>query len=173
MIFSHKMQQIAFQMGFTLSDFALTLEQERRKVLMFQRELPLCLEIVTRGTTRPDSINSPCLLLGFSDFSFGFFQPLIVAGITCRRLRRRIVYRSVRSRLPVTWVRFLRSLFRLIDMGFLILNNNNNNYNDNNNCPVKLKRRTLTTLIEIIWICVRRIGSDLPSFGRILLPWIR
>ncbi|XP_022971764.1 transcription factor HHO3-like [Cucurbita maxima] len=49
MVFSHKMQQIAFKMGFTLSDFAHTLEQERRKVLMFQRELPLCLELVTRA----------------------------------------------------------------------------------------------------------------------------
>ncbi|KAL0556735.1 hypothetical protein IC582_005251 [Cucumis melo] len=49
MVYSDKMQEIAAKMGFTLSDFADTLEQERRKVLMFQRELPLCLQLVSHA----------------------------------------------------------------------------------------------------------------------------
>ncbi|XP_038885697.1 transcription factor HHO3-like [Benincasa hispida] len=49
MVFSDKMQEIAAKMGFTLSDFAETLEQERRKVIMFQRELPLCLQLVSHA----------------------------------------------------------------------------------------------------------------------------
>lgn len=35
MVYSDKMQEIAAKMGFTLSDFADTLEQERSKVLKF------------------------------------------------------------------------------------------------------------------------------------------
>ncbi|KAG6579203.1 Transcription factor HHO3, partial [Cucurbita argyrosperma subsp. sororia] len=49
MVYSYKMQEIASTMGFTLSDFADTLEQERTKVLMFQSELPLCLQIVSHA----------------------------------------------------------------------------------------------------------------------------
>lgn len=61
MVYSDKMQEIASKMGFTLSDFADTLEQERRKVLMFQRELPLCLQLVSHGInltrTHPTSLH--------------------------------------------------------------------------------------------------------------------
>lgn len=56
MVYSDKMQEIAAKMGFTLSDFADTLEQERRKVLMFQRELPLCLQLVSHGENLTRSV---------------------------------------------------------------------------------------------------------------------
>ncbi|XP_022139423.1 transcription factor HHO3-like [Momordica charantia] len=49
MIRSDKIQEIASKMGFSLSDYAESLEHERRKVLMFQRELPLCLDLVTQA----------------------------------------------------------------------------------------------------------------------------
>lgn len=46
-----------FKMGF--SDYIQALEQERRKIQVFPKELPLSLELVTQGTYVP--------------FSFSFF----------------------------------------------------------------------------------------------------
>ena len=80
MVYSYKMQEIASTMGFTLSDFADTLEQERSKVLMFQRELPLCLQIVSHG------INPLNPLLCFFFFFFFFCSDLgFFAAIDCCR----------------------------------------------------------------------------------------
>lgn len=37
------------RVGMDLRHYADALDQERRKIQVFQRELPLCLELVTRG----------------------------------------------------------------------------------------------------------------------------
>lgn len=42
-----------FKMGF--SDYIQALEQERRKIQVFPKELPLSLELVTQGTYVPFS----------------------------------------------------------------------------------------------------------------------
>ena len=37
------------RVGMDLSNYADALDRERQKIQVFQRELPLCLELVTRG----------------------------------------------------------------------------------------------------------------------------
>lgn len=39
------------RVGMDLRHYADALDQERRKIQVFQRELPLCLDLVTRGET--------------------------------------------------------------------------------------------------------------------------
>ena len=50
-------------------EYLLALEEERRKIQVFQRELPLCLELVTQSTSRASLSRSGrrlarCLELG-------------------------------------------------------------------------------------------------------------
>lgn len=74
-----------FKMGF--SDYIQALEQERRKIQVFPKELPLSLELVTQGTYIPFlfflydyELKFVFLLSGFVLFlknNFGFFWLII------------------------------------------------------------------------------------------------
>ena len=48
---------VDIRVGMDLRHYADALDQERRKILVFQRELPLCVELVTRGNS-PESMAS-------------------------------------------------------------------------------------------------------------------
>ena len=64
-------------------EYLLALEEERRKIQVFQRELPLCLELVTQSTSRRVP---PCL---------GLAGRRLSSSSPSSRSMRRLVGRSV------------------------------------------------------------------------------
>ena len=121
----------SLKMGFP--DYIQTLEEERRKIQVFSKELPLSLELVTQGNaTKKPAIHFCCFglrIIKFPPFFSGFVfvsgvccwfflffcQPLKLASSNCLELRVSIIWmatRSVRSRQRQRKGLFWRSLFQ-------------------------------------------------------------